>query len=757
MIDSPHQVRLDPESLARTLNAPQLEAVLHYPGPQLILAGAGSGKTRVLTFKIAWLIRQMGLRPFEILAVTFTNKAAQEMRNRVMSQLGYSTQLSWIGTFHSICARILRYHARELGFTSNFTIYDVDDQKRFVKKLLKADGLENDSQYTVDALRYAVGQYKNKGISPEEARLHAADRYEEKLAHLYQRYQAEMLKNNGMDFDDLIYMAIRLLKLRPEIRAAFAGTFRYILIDEYQDTNKAQYQLIQLLLGPHHNLVVVGDDDQSIYGWRGADINNILSFREDFPNAQVTKLEQNYRSSANILGVAGSVIRNNKTRMGKTLWTQNDAGEKVELMEVEDDAAEAAWIARTISQGTRFAPGDTAIFYRINAQSRIIEDELRRRRTPYLIVGGIRFYERKEVKDLLAYLRVLGNLKDSVSLARIINVPKRGIGEKSVAGCVELSEREGINLFQALERCSEAGLNSGATAKLTQFVSDMKELQALGADLPLPDLIEAVIEKTGYRSFLEKEGTDEAMDRLSNIEELVSAAQDFLKRREQRAEEPVEADEPMVEQENSDLDAFLQEISLMADADGVKTGHEAVTLMTVHSAKGLEFPRVFVTGLEDGLFPLVRGEDADMEEERRLFYVAVTRAEKELHISFARRRRRYGLYQEAMGSRFLREIDPMFLRVSGAVAPARSFGSGRSAFGSRTDGDEGVGELPNYEDFSQEAEAFFPGQKVRHGKFGLGTIVSADGSGESARVEVLFQDRTRRRLVLKFAKLELLD
>ncbi len=565
-----------------------------------------------------------------------------------------------------------------------------------------------------------------------------------------------MLKNNGMDFDDLIYMTIRLLKIRPEIRAVFADSFRYILIDEYQDTNKAQYQLIQLLLGPHHNLVVVGDDDQSIYGWRGADINNILTFRQDFPNAQVTKLEQNYRSTSNILGVAGSVIRNNKARMGKTLWTQNDSGDKVELMEVEDDTAEAAWIARTISQETRFAPGDTAVFYRINAQSRIIEDELRRRRIPYLIVGGIRFYERKEVKDLLAYLRVLGNLKDSVSLARIINVPKRGIGEKSVAGCVELAEREGINLFEALQRCAEAGLNDRASRLVLGFVSDMQEMQALSGDLPLPDLIEAVIEKTGYREFLEKEGTDEAMDRLSNIEELVAAAQDFLKRRA-RGEDPAPEEEFMAQEENSDLDAFLQEISLMADADGVKTGHEAVTLMTVHSAKGLEFPRVFVTGLEDGLFPLVRGEEADMEEERRLFYVAVTRAEKELHISFARRRRRYGLYQEAVGSRFLREIDPAFVKVSGAVTPGRFSGT-RSGFGgSQPASDEGVGEIPDYEDFSQENEGFFPGQKVRHPKFGLGTIVGADGRGESARVEVFFQDRTRRRLVLKFAKLELLD
>src|SRR4051812_19009771 len=359
-------VKLDNASLAAALNPPQLEAVTHTPGPQLILAGAGSGKTRVLTFKIAWLIRERGLRPWEILAVTFTNKAAQEMRKRIGDLLGFSANLKWVGTFHSICARLLRFHATRLGFTSNFTIFDTDDQKRFIKRLIKAEGLDEDMRYTDDAVRHAISRFKNQSIAPTEAKLLAEDRYEERMAHLYHRYQEDLLKNNGMDFDDLIFMAIRLLEGFPEVRQVFASSFRYILIDEYQDTNRAQYRLIRLLVGGHHNLVVVGDDDQSIYGWRGADIGNILSFQKDFPEAKVTKLEQNYRSTANILGVASSVIRNNKQRMDKTIWTANEPGGKIGLLELDDEILEAAWVARRIREqegATRFKPGDTAVFY----------------------------------------------------------------------------------------------------------------------------------------------------------------------------------------------------------------------------------------------------------------------------------------------------------------------------------------------------------------------------------------------------------
>ena len=826
-------VKLDAASLAAALNPPQLEAVTHGPGPQLILAGAGSGKTRVLTFKIAWLIRERSVRPWEILAVTFTNKAAQEMRQRISGLIGYAGNLRWVGTFHSICARLLRFHAQRLGYTPNFTIFDTDDQKRFIKQILKAERLEDDAQFSPDAVRSFIGKHKNQGLTSAQAKLNAEDRYEERMAHLYHRYQEELLKNNGMDFDDLIFMAIRLLESFPEVREVFAAGFRYILIDEYQDTNKAQYRLIRLLVGGHHNLVVVGDDDQSIYGWRGADIGNILSFKKDFPEARVTKLEQNYRSTANILGVASSVIRNNKNRMDKTIWTSNEAGSKITMLELDDEILEAAWVARRIREDDRFKPGDTAVFYRTNAQSRVMEDELRRQRIPYLIVGGIRFYERKEVKDLMAYLRALSNPSDNVALSRIINVPKRGIGDKSISGIEDYAYEHGLQLIDALRLPEKAGLSAGAAKRIHEFVTLLDTLRTLAANEPLPSLIAEIIARTGYRAHLEEEGTDEALDRLANVEELVSAAQDFLRRRAdgeldqandpdlaemQQAQSALELKFPIMEPERreagtigeddffageggaapqpadgsrlQDLDLFLQEISLLADADGLKASQEAVTLMTVHSAKGLEFPRVFVTGLEDGLFPMMRQDgDGDVEEERRLFYVAVTRARQELSLSYAHRRRRYGMYQESAGSRFFREIDKQYLEIarpSPAPGPYSRFGGGGSGSGyggggygggSNRGGTSGGGfggykgggfgtsgnrgsddtvsaPTPDYEDFSQEMEVGYrKGQRVRHDKFGDGTVVGLDGSGESARVHVTFGDHIRRVLMVKYAKL----
>jgi DNA helicase-2/ATP-dependent DNA helicase PcrA len=846
--------RLDPSEL----NPPQSEAVTYGPGPQLILAGAGSGKTRVLTFKIAWLIRERGLRPWEILAVTFTNKAAQEMRNRIAGMIGYAGNLRWVGTFHSICARLLRFHATRLGYTSNFSIFDTDDQKRFIKAVLKAERLDDDVRFSADAVRHYVSRHKNQGISTDQAKLEAEDQYEERMALLYHKYNEELLKNNGMDFDDLIFLAIRLLESFPEIREVFSSGFRYVLIDEYQDTNKAQYKLIRLLVGAHHNLVVVGDDDQSIYGWRGADIGNILSFRKDFPEAHVTKLEQNYRSSANILGVASSVIRNNKQRMDKTIWTANEPGEKIALMELDDEILEAAWVARRIREQDKFKPGEIAVFYRTNAQSRVLEDELRRQRIPYLIVGGIRFYERKEVKDLMAYLRVLSNPQDSVSLARVLNVPKRGIGDKSIQTVELYAAEKGLGLFDGLRQARSSGLSDAAAKRILEFVVLIDTLRALAATEPLPALIAEIINRTGYKSHLEEEGTEEALDRLANVEELVSAAQDFLRRRTDgeleagRDPDAAEADrfqralelkfplpegggdaaaggagrgradkadragdggrasgsealdffgdapgpgnaqgtdaaaaDPAARGRLEELDLFLQEISLLADTDGLKASQEAVTLMTVHSAKGLEFPRVFVTGLEDGLFPMMRDEDdGNVEEERRLFYVAVTRARKELTLTYARRRRRYGMYQDAGGSRFLGEVDRKYLEIARPPTPLSPFakaamreerswgGSGgsrggygnppsRGGFGTaggRGSDEPGAGHTPAYEDFSQEhEEGFRKGQRVAHDKFGEGTVMGTDGHGESARVHVLFADHIRRVLMVKFAKLRTLD
>lgn len=738
---------------------------MHAPGPQLILAGAGSGKTRVLTYKIAWLIQALGFRSEEILAVTFTNKAAASMRERVATLLGFQARLRWMGTFHSICARLLRLHAVRLGYSSSFTIFDTEDQRKFVRRLLKAQNLEEDARFTEDKVRYWVSSMKNSGLMPDDAKREAGDRFEERMAALYALYQVEMQKANAMDFDDLILLAIRLLKGFPEVRALYQKGFHYILVDEYQDTNKAQYQLIKLLLGPHQNLVVVGDDDQSIYGWRGADITNILSFKRDYADAKVTKLEQNYRSSGHILGVAGSVIRNNRQRMDKKVWTGNPPGDKPSLQEHDDDNIEAAWVARKILSDTRYRPGDTAVFYRTNAQSRVLEDELRRQRVPYLIVGGIRFYERREVKDVLGYLRLLVNPRDSVSLTRIINVPKRGLGETSLQKVHDLAISKELSLMEALQRADEAGLGSKALGEIRGFVKLIWELRDLAKSTALPELIAEVINRSGYRTFLEKENTEESEDRLNNIEELVAAAQDFMERKA-RGEidfedlvHPEDAEDEMsrfhAEGEAAgdlarDLDLFLQEIALVSDSDSLKQSQEAVTLMTVHSAKGLEFPRVFVTGLEDGLFPLMRDEDGDIEEERRLFYVAATRAEKALHLSFARRRRRYGGFQDAIGSRFIAEIDKNHLEFASAGG-RRIFGGPRPA---RRDEDEHIHPEVAYEDISQEEDGFRKGQKVQHPRFGPGTLVSMEGHGEQLRVTVVFQDHIRRTLIAKFANLK---
>lgn len=751
---------LDEETLRRSLNAPQFEAVMHAPGPQLILAGAGSGKTRVLTYKIAWLIQAHGYRSEEILAVTFTNKAAAEMRDRVAKLLGFSARLRWMGTFHSICARLLRLHAVRLGYTGSFTIFDTDDQRKFVKKLLQAQKLEEDARFTEDKVRFWVSSMKNSGMLPEDAKREANDRYEERMAALYALYQEEMQKVNAMDFDDLILLTIRLLKSFPEVRALYQAGFHYVLVDEYQDTNKAQYQLIKLLLGPHHNLVVVGDDDQSIYGWRGADIGNILSFKEDYPQAKIIKLEQNYRSSGHILGVAGSVIKNNRKRMQKRVFTENAAGDKPTLTEHEDDNLEAAWVARKILSDTRYRAGETAIFYRTNSQSRVIEDELRRQRVPYLIVGGIRFYERREVKDVLAYLRLLVNRRDSLSLLRIINVPKRSIGETSMQKVQDLSARLGIPLIDALQRADEADVGAKALGEMRKFMGLMLELRDLSQKLALPDLIAEVINRSGYRTALEKEATDDSEDRLSNIEELVAAAQDFMERKA-RGEidmgdmDAVEGQDAVVDAGAApnlgrDLDLFLQEIALVADTDSLKQSQEAVTLMTVHSAKGLEFPRVFVTGLEDGLFPLLRDDDGDIEEERRLFYVAATRAEKDLHLSYACRRRRFGSFQDTIGSRFLSEIDRNHYELAGGRSRPKPVFNGRHE-------DEHRHHEVAYEDFSQEPEeegGLRKGQKVMHARFGVGSVMQVEGQGEQMRVTVLFQDHIRRTLLAKFANLK---
>lgn len=720
------------------LNSVQLEAATAYEGPQLLLAGAGSGKTRVLTYKIASLIQDQQVYPNRILAVTFTNKAAQEMQRRIGQILGNTQPMTWMGTFHSLCAKILRIHGSAIGYDSNFTIYDTEDQKKTLKRVLKAQG-EGDGGIEPNSLKYVISQYKNKNILPTQARADADGPDEERYSFLYQCYQKELESNNAMDFDDLICQTNRLLREHEDVREKLRSTFQYILIDEFQDTNRAQFELVQHWLGAHQNITAVGDEDQSIYGWRGADISNILSFQKKFPGSKVIKMEQNYRSSGNILKAASSVIDNNTERLGKKIWTENPMGDLISLKSFENENEEALSVVQAM-EASEYSPRDTAIFYRTNAQSRVLEDQLRRKKIPYVILGGIRFYDRKEVKDILAYLQVLSNPKDSMSLGRVINVPKRGIGQKSIETLVDVALEQNIPLYHALERLEEWDLSPAVRKKMQPVGVLFKRWNEKKELLPLPDLIEMVLEESGYRTMLEDSDTSESLDRLSNIEELTSAAEDFLER-----------------QPEGGLDGFLQEISLFTQGDNGKGQGEAVTLMTIHSAKGLEFPQVFLTGLEEGLFPMSRDGEDQLEEERRLFYVAVTRAEQSLHLSYAESRRVWGQTTYQAPSRFIHEVDPSCLKQEPKKAKARMFPN-------RSNGkyyDPVDQDLPDYdtqvdyEDVDQSL-AFYPGQQVYHSKFGEGTLINTEGYGEQAKATVRFGSEVKK-LVLKYAKLSVLD
>ncbi|MBF0432904.1 MAG: UvrD-helicase domain-containing protein [Fibrobacteria bacterium] len=725
-------MNFDIDYLRSQLNDVQYQAVLGYDGPQLLLAGAGSGKTRVLTYKLASLVRNRGVAPHQVLAVTFTNKAAREMKTRVAKILETPCSFPWLGTFHSVCARILRMYAEHLGYTSSFTIYDRDDQKRLVKKILKQAG---DEKIKPESVIYNISNFKNNYISFDGAAAMASGGYDLRIAKYYSQYQKGLKANNAMDFDDLIFLTISLLKQQEEVRERFKNSVRYVLIDEFQDTNKAQFQLIQLLLGPHNNITVVGDDDQSIYGWRGAEVTNILNFGDYFSNLNTVKMEQNYRSTKNILGVASSVIKHNRERHNKTIWTANDDGEKIVLLENENENQEAEKIIRQLKNDDTFSNGETAIFYRTNAQSRVLEDQLRRHNIPYMVLGGIRFYDRKEVKDVLAYLHVLVNPKDSVSFGRIINTPRRGIGNKTIEMFTDMALQNNTTLFEAFCTVENAYNGTAAEKKIASFLKIYRALEAaVQQESSLAEKVDAVIELSGYHAFLKESGIEDDRDRLENVAEFVAAAADFENRNPGKG-----------------LAEFLQEISLYTQEDEVKVRQSSVTLMTVHSAKGLEFSRVFLTGLEDGLFPLIRDADnADIEEERRLFYVAVTRAEKKLVLSFATSRRTWGNAVFADPSRFINEIEPHFLTRETGMARVTAPKTGRHY--------EPVEDqyIPNYEE-ECEGPAFFQGQHVQHKLFGMGTILKTEGFGESARLVIRFQDGNPKKMIPKFAKLTVLD
>lgn len=668
-------------SIYDTLNPMQKEAVLHTEGPLLILAGAGSGKTRVLTHRIAYLIEEKEVNPWNILAITFTNKAAGEMRERVDSLVGFGAESIWVSTFHSTCVRILRRYIEHLGYTTSFSIYDSDDQKTLMKQVFKTLDIDT-KQYKERSVLGIISSVKDKLISPEEFLLNAGQDFrQKKVGEIYREYQNQLKKNNALDFDDLIVKTVELFQNDSQILDYYQERFRYIMVDEYQDTNTAQFKLISLLASKYGNLCVVGDDDQSIYRFRGADIENILSFEQTFPGARVIKLEQNYRSTQNILDAANGVIRHNRGRKEKSLWTANGTGDEILFKQFDDARDEADYIARQI-RDSEFSYQDQAVLYRTNAQSRLLEERCIFYNVPYRLVGGVNFYQRKEIKDILAYLKTVANGVDDLSVLRIINVPKRGIGATSMGRVTMFASEHGMSLYSALREARMVPGLGKAVEKIGRFISQMECFRAMAQseEYSIQDLIEAILEETGYEEELKAEGEIEAETLMENIQELINKAAAY----EEDSQHP-------------SLDEFLEQVALVADIDNVDSSEDRVTLMTLHSAKGLEFPKVYLAGMEDGLFPgmmAVSSDDpTDMEEERRLCYVGITRAKKELVITAARKRMTHGETRYCKPSRFVEEIPAELLKeerlepVLGSARGADSFGGASGRFGA---GEEGL-------------------------------------------------------------------
>ena len=693
------------------LNPAQLGAVTHTEGPLLILAGAGSGKTRVLTHRISYLLDEGFAAPDEILAITFTNKAANEMKDRVALLVDPESRKMWVSTFHAFCARILRVHAEKLGYRREFTIYDSADQVRLVRRCIIELG-KDPKRFNPRSFHAQISAAKNLLLDASDYLRQTEGFMAENVAEVYDLYQKRLYENNAMDFDDLIMQTVALLEVFPEVRERYQRRFKYVHVDEYQDTNHAQYRLVNVLAAAHRNLCVVGDDDQSVYSFRGADIRNILDFERDYPEAKVVRLEQNYRSTRTILDAANAVVANNASRKAKELWTAGEEGERIRQFTAADDYAEARFVVsevlRLVDSGDSLK--DIAVFYRTNAQSRTLEDVLVREGVPYQIVGGVRFYERAEIKDLMAYLSVISNSNDSVSLERIINVPKRGLGATSVARLSEHAQRNGISLYDALAEANEAGLTGKALRACGQVRDLFEGWRVAAREVAPSEMVEAVLDESGYKAELEAENTVEAESRLENLAELVNAAAEY-----ERVADPLEAT----------LDGFLQEQALFSEADRL-TGEGRVTLMTLHNAKGLEYDHVFVVGMEEGTFPHARSMDEqNLEEERRLCYVGITRARKTLTLSYARVRSTYGEREYQMPSRFLSEIPE---RLKAGTVPGRRVR--RDGWGGASRRGEPEGAAPA--DYSA-------GERVRHAKFGVGEIVEA----QKGRVVVRFGSEER--------------
>ena len=741
-------------SIYDTLNEQQKQGVFTTEGPVLILAGAGSGKTRVLTHRVAYLIQEKGVAPWHIMAITFTNKAAGEMRQRIDDMIDYGAESIWVATFHSSCVRILRRFADRMGYATNFTIYDSDDQKTLMKDICKR--LEIDTKmYKERTFLNEISSAKNELISDQEfANQAMGDFRKTRTAQVYREYQARLKQNNAMDFDDLIMNTVELLKLDPEVLNYYQEKFQYVMVDEYQDTNTAQFELVRLLAGGKNNLCVVGDDDQSIYKFRGANIYNILNFEKHFPDATVIKLEQNYRSTGNILEAANGVIANNEGRKAKRLWTDAGKGDKVYFEQFDSAYEEADFIARDIGRRVakgEYTYGDCAILYRTNAQSRLLEEKLIASNIPYKIVGGVNFYSRKEVKDLLAYLKTVDNAQDELAVRRIINIPKRGIGAASLAKVSAYAEVNSLNFYQALERAREIPGLGRAAGKMEPFVdliASLRELAALGG---VSAVLEEVLEQTGYVRELEAEDTPEAQARIENIDELMNKAISY----EQENEEPT-------------LSSFLEEVALVADIDSLAEDQNYVVLMTLHSAKGLEFPNVYLSGMEDGLFPSymsITSDDAEaeLEEERRLCYVGITRAKEHLTITGARMRMQRGETQYHKISRFVKEIPEEVLSGSTWEPKSRDSFLTEEPRPKRTPLKKQPVAAQTYQarDFGTKIQKqpldYGVGDRVRHMKFGVGTVAAINDGGRDYEVAVDFDTAGRKRMFASFAKLKKVD
>lgn len=719
-------------ALVKNMNSEQSEAVRTTEGPLLIMAGAGSGKTRVLTHRIAYLLDEKDVSPYNILAITFTNKAAKEMKARVEHLVGEEAQVIWMSTFHSMCVRILRRDADRIGIERNFTIIDPTDQKSVIKDVLKSENIDS-KRFEPRMFIGAISNLKNELKTPEDAQKEANDFHSQMVATVYKGYQRQLSRNEALDFDDLIMTTINLFERVPETLEYYQNKFQYIHVDEYQDTNKAQYTLVKLLANKFKNLCVVGDSDQSIYGWRGADIQNILSFEEDYPEAKTIFLEQNYRSTKNILNAANEVIKHNSERKPKGLWTANSGGDKIQYYEAMTERDEAEYVVKEIMKHQRSGKkySEMAILYRTNAQSRVLEETFMKLNIPYTMVGGQKFYDRKEIKDLLSYLRVIANSNDDISLQRIINVPKRGIGPSSVEKIQTYALQNNISMFDALAEVDFIGLSKKVTQECISFYEMIQNLIKEQEFLEISEIVDEVLQKSGYRDMLDREQSIESRSRLENLDEFMSVPKDY------------EENTPLEEQS---LINFLTDLSLVADIDEADT-QNSVTLMTMHSAKGLEFPIVFIMGMEESLFPHIRAikseDDHEMEEERRICYVAITRAEELLYITNATTRMLFGRSQSNMPSRFLKEIPEDLLDSH--------TGQKRQTIYPKSQPKRGFSKRTTSTKKQVSSSDWKVGDKVMHKAWGEGMVSNVNEKNGSVELDIIFKSEGPKRLLAQFA------